>query len=163
MLLSAFTLFHVLLSLIAIATGFAVLYGLLARSQSERSTTIFLTTTIATSVTGFFFPYHGFTPAHALGIISLIVLAAAIYSRRSSRVRGAWGRTYVVSTILLLYLNVFVLIVQLFQKVPSLRALAPTQSEPPFQITQLAVLLVFVALTIRATVRFRARALSAAA
>ena len=162
MILSAFTLFHVLLSLAGIGTGFVVLYGLLSSRRFEGWTTLFLSTTVATSVTGFFFPYHGFKPAHAVGIISLIVLAIAIYARRSRRLEGAWGRTYIVTAILSLYLNVFVLIVQLFQKVPSLNTLAPTQSEPPFQITQLAILVLFVALTIRAAVRFRRHSLSTA-
>jgi hypothetical protein len=141
MLLTAFTVFHVVLSLVGIAAGFAVVYGFLT-SKSSAATQLFLWTTIATSVTGFFFPFHKITPGHILGILSLIVLALAI------RARGRWRKTYVVTATLALYFNVFVLVVQLFEKVPALTALAPTQSEPPFQIAQAAVLIIFTILTI---------------
>src|SRR5690349_5258529 len=116
MILAAFTLFHVLLSLSGIAAGFVVVYGLLSMRRFDRWTTLFLATTVATSVTGFFFPYHGFTPAHAVGILSLVVLAIAIYALRSRHLERGWGRTYVVTATLALYFNVFVLVVQLFQK-----------------------------------------------
>jgi len=141
MLLSAFTIFHVLLSLIGIAAGLAVLYGFLT-SKPSPATRLFLWTTVATSVTGFFFPFHGLTPGIVVGILSLIVLALAI------RARNRWRRTYVITAMIALYLNVFVLIVQLFEKVPALTALAPTQSEPPFQIVQGIVLVTFVILTV---------------
>jgi hypothetical protein len=144
MFLTALTLFHTLLSLIGIASGFVVLYGLLTSNPSGLWTKIFLWTTVATSVTGFFFPIHKLTPGIILGILSLFVLAIAI------RARNRWRRTYIISAILALYLNVFVLVVQLFEKVPALNALAPTQSEPPFQIAQGVVLLLFVALGILA-------------
>jgi hypothetical protein len=111
--------------------------------------------TLLTSVTGFFFPFHGFTPAIGVGIISLVLLAVAILARYGRKLSGAWRWIYVVTAMLSLYLNVFVLIVQLFQKVPALKTLAPTQSEPPFQIAQLGVLLIFILLTIFAAIRFR--------
>jgi hypothetical protein len=141
MLLTAFTVFHVVLSLIGIAAGFAVAYGFLT-SKTSTATQLFLWTTIATSVTGFFFPFHKITPGHILGILSLIVLALAI------RARGRWRKTYIITATLALYFNVFVLVVQLFEKVPAITALAPTQSEPPFQIAQAALLLIFTILTI---------------
>lgn len=144
MFLTALTLFHVLLSLIGIASGLLVLYGMLTSNHFHPWTTLFLWTTVATSVTGFFFPIHKLTPGLILGILSLFVLAIAI------RARNRWRRTYVISAVIALYLNVFVLIVQLFEKVPALNALAPTQSEPPFQIAQGVVLLLFVLLGIRA-------------
>jgi hypothetical protein len=147
MLLTAFTIFHVALSLIGIATGLSVLYGFLT-SRRSAVTTVFLWTTVATSVTGFFFPFHGLTPGIVVGILSLIVLALAI------RARNRWRKTYVITSMIALYLNIFVLIVQLFEKVPALTALAPTQSEPPFQITQGIVLVIFAILTIRATMKY---------
>jgi len=163
MLLSAFTVFHVALSLIGIASGFVVLYGLLQAKQSAGWTKLFLTTTIATSVTGFFFPFHGFTPADGVGIVSLIVLALAVLALYRFGLAGGWRRTYVITSVIALYLNFFVLIVQSFQKIPALNALAPTQSEAPFQITQLVALLAFIALGIRAAMKFRAEPLRRAA
>jgi magnesium-transporting ATPase (P-type) len=110
---------------------------------------------VATSVTGFFFPFQKFTPAHGVGIISLIALAAAIPARYAWRLAGHWRWVYVVSAVLALYLNVFVGVVQAFQKIPALNALAPTQSELPFLLAQLVVLALFVALGIVTTIRFR--------
>jgi len=156
MLLSAFTLFHVVLSLVGIGTGFVVVYGLLASKRLDGWTALFLVTTVATSVTGFLFPFHGFLPSYGIGIVSLIVLVVAILARYRFRLAGGWRRTYVITTVLALYLNVFVLIVQLFRKVPALKAIAPAQSEPPFQITQLIGLLLFTVLAVRATIKFRA-------
>src|SRR3954465_13558945 len=155
MLLSAFTLFHVIISLIGIISGLVFLYGLLTSRRSEGSTTLFLTTTVATSVTGFLFPVHHFLPAHVIGIISLLRLGIAIPARRTFHLEGPWGRIFAGTSVTALYLNVFVLIVQLFRKVPALKALAPTQSEASFQITQLAILLLFIVLGTMATVRFR--------
>ncbi len=111
--------------------------------------------TVATSVTGFFFPFHQFTPAHAVGIISLFVLAVAILARYARHLAGAWRWIYVVSSMVALYLNVFVLIVQAFQKIPILKAMAPTQSEPPFLVAQVLALTLFVFLTVVATIKFR--------
>jgi hypothetical protein len=155
MLLSVFTLFHVVLSLIGIGAGFVVVYGLLASKRFDGWTKLFLTTTAATSVTGFLFPVHRFLPSHAVGILSLIALAIAILARYRFSLAGGWRRTYVVTAVIALYFNVFVLIVQLFQKVPALKAIAPTQSEPPFQMAQLAALLIFAFLGTRAAIKFR--------
>jgi hypothetical protein len=155
-ILSALTIFHVLISLVAIGAGLPIVYGLLASKRLEGWTSLFLTTTVATSVTGFFFPYHGFTPGHAVGILSLILLTFSILARYRFALAGGWRRTYAVTAVTALYLNVFVLIVQLFEKVPGLKALAPTQSEPPFQVTQLIVLVLFAALAILAAIKFHA-------
>jgi hypothetical protein len=155
MILDAFTIFHVVLSLVGIVSGFVVVFGLLASKRLDGWTALFLTTTVATSVTGFFFPFHGFTPAYAVGTVSLIVLAIAILARYRFRLAGGWRRTYAITAVIGLYLNFFVLIAQLFMKVPALRAMAPTQSEPPFQVTQLAALVLFVVLGIRAAMKFR--------
>jgi magnesium-transporting ATPase (P-type) len=131
------------------------MFGLLVARKLNRWSALFLISTIATSVTGFFFPFHGLTPAIVVGVISLVVLAVAIIARYVRRLAGAWRWIYVVTVMIALYLNVFVLIVQLFQKVPALKALAPTQSEPPFAVMQLVVLALFVVLTIMAAIKFR--------
>ena len=153
--LKTFTLIHVAISLAGIASGFVVMYGLLAGRRLDGWTAFFLITTAATSATGFGFPLVHFGAPHWVGVISLAVLAVAVLARYALRLAGAWRRIYVICAVLAFYLNVFVGIVQAFQKVPFLRALAPTQSEPPFLFTQLAVLALFVALAVAAAVRFR--------
>jgi hypothetical protein len=157
-MLSAFTAFHVALSLIGIVSGFVVVYGLLVSKPLDGWTKLFLWTTAATSVTGFLFPVHKLLPSHILGILSLIVLALAFLARYRHGMVGGWRRTYVIAAVVALYFNVFVLIVQLFEKVPALQALAPTQSEPPFQVAQLIALVIFVALAIRSAMKFRGEA-----
>ena len=153
--LSPFTKLHVVISLIGIVSGLVVMFGLLAGQKLNRWTALFLISTVATSVTGFFFPFHGVTPAIVVGIISVVLLAVAIVARYARQLAGHWRWIYVVCAMIALYLNVFVLVVQLFQKVPALKALAPTQSEPPFAVTQLVVLALFVLLTIVAVIKFR--------
>jgi hypothetical protein len=143
------------LSLVGIASGFAVVYGLIVSKRLDGWTALFLWTTVATSVTGFLFPVDRFLPSHGVGIVSLIVLAIAILARYRFRLAGGWRRTYVIAAVIALYLNVFVLIVQLFRKLPSLKAIAPTQSEPPFQVSQLIALLVFGVLATRAAMKLR--------
>jgi polyferredoxin len=149
------TFVHVLLSLIGIGSGFVVLFGLLASRRLNGWTALFLVTTVLTSVTGFLFPFHRFLPSHGVGVISLIVLAVAIFARYTRQLAGAWRRSYVICAMTALYLNVFVLAVQLFEKVPALKAMAPTQSEPPFKIAQLALLALFIVLTVLSAVKFR--------
>jgi hypothetical protein len=148
------TFVHVLLSLIGIFAGFVVLFGLLSSKPLSGWTAVFIWSTVATSVTGFLFPFHRFLPSHAIGIISLVALAVAIYALYGLHLAGVWGRIYAVTAMIALYLNVFVLIAQLFDKVPSLRALAPTKTEAPFKEAQLAALVAFVVLTILAALRF---------
>src|SRR2546426_7935506 len=156
------TVIHVVISLIGILSGLVVMLGMLTRQRFDRWTIVFLATTVATSATGFFFPFHGFTPAIGVGIISLVVLAVAILARYVRHLAGAWRWIYVVSASAALYFNVFVLVVQLFQRVPDLKALAPTQSEPPFAATQLIVLIFFVVLAIAASIRSRVASFSRA-
>src|SRR5713226_8865869 len=153
--LSPFTKLHVVISLIGIVSGLAVMFGLLVGRRLNGWTALFLISTLLTSMTGFFFPFHGVTPAIVVGIISLVLLAVAIVARYARHLAGAWRWIYVVIAMISLYLNVFVLVVQLFQKVPALKAMAPTQSEPPFAVTQLVVLALFVLLTIVAAIKFR--------
>jgi hypothetical protein len=153
--LPTFTLVHVAISLIAIFTGFIVVFGMLAAKRLNGMTAIFLLFTVLTSVTGFFFPFHGITPAIVLGIMSMIVLAIAIFARYARHLAGGWRRTYAITAVIALYFNFFVLIVQLFLKVPALHALAPTGTEPPFKIAQATALILFIVLGIFSAKRFR--------
>jgi hypothetical protein len=155
MILHIYTIVHVLISLVGIFTGLIVLFGMLAGNRLDGWTKWFLITTVATSVTGFFFPFHGFTPAIALGIMSLIVLALAIFARYPRQLAGHWRWIYVVGAVIALYFNVFVGIVQSFEKIPALKAIAPTQTEQPFKLTQLLVLALFIVFAIAAVIRFR--------
>jgi hypothetical protein len=145
---------HVILSLIGIASGFIVLYGLLNGQPLAAWTAIFLATTILTGVTGFPLAPFGFTPARAVGVILMILLALAVAALYAFRLAGAWRLIYIVTAIMSLYLNVFVGVTQSFQKLSFLQPLAPTQSEPPFLIAQLAVLLIFIVLGVLAVRRF---------
>jgi hypothetical protein len=151
--LHTFTLIHVVISLLGIASGFIVMYGFLTNRRLDRCVVVFLTTTALTSITGFLFPFTGVTPAIKLGVISLVVLAVTMVTRYPLHL--AWRKTYVITACAALYFNVFVLIVQSFEKVPALKALAPTQTEPPFAIAQVLVLALFVVLSVFAVKRFR--------
>jgi hypothetical protein len=153
--MTTYTFVHVVLSLVGILSGAIVLIGLLTAGRLDGWTALFLATTVATSATGFGFPFVRLLPSHVIGIISLVVLAVAILAFYVFRLAGAWRWIYVVTAMIAFYLNVFVLIFQAFLKVPSLRALAPTQSEPPFLFTQLAAMAVIVVMTIVAAIRFR--------
>ncbi len=150
-----FTFAHVLVSLIGILSGLVVLYGFLTSQLMNRATAWFLLSTVATSVSGFGFPYHGFTPAIGVGILSLVILAVVIAARYACHLAGSWRWIYVSGSVAALYFNVFVLVVQLFLKVPSLHALAPKGSEPPFAATQGIVLLLFVVAGILSVRRYR--------
>jgi hypothetical protein len=154
MSLATFTIFHVVLSLIGIVAGLVVVLGMLGARRLEAWTALFLVTTIATSVTGFMFPFKAFGPPHAFGIISLLVLAAGLAALYKYRLAGRWRWIYVASAIVALYLNVFVGVVQAFQKIPFLNTFAPTGTEPPFAVTQGLVLALFVAIGFAATKKF---------
>ena len=146
--------FHVLLSLAGIASGLVVLFAMIKGGQLNGWTGFFLATTVLTSVTGFLLPSMGFDPARRVGVISLVALAAAIVARYGFRLRGAWRWIYVGTATFALYLNCFVGVVQAFQKIPALHALAPTGSELPFVIAQVLVLGLFVILGTLALRRF---------
>jgi hypothetical protein len=152
--LSTYTVIHTILSLIGIAAGIVALFQMIGGKLSKGWTWLFLFTTILTSVTGFGFPVTGLMPSHIFGVISLVVLAIALYALYSKHLAGAWRWIYVVTAAIALYLNCFVGVVQAFQKLPPLQPLAPTQSEPPFQIAQLALLLVFIILGFLAVRKF---------
>jgi len=153
--LSTFTTIHVIISLIAIVAGFITVFGMLTGNRMARWTTIFLVMTVLTSLTGFGFPFDHFLPSHWVGVLSLVFLAVALFAVYVKYLAGAWRWIYVVSAIVALWFNVFVLIVQSFMKISVLKALAPTQSEPPFQIAQGAALVLFVVLAILAVRQFR--------
>jgi hypothetical protein len=146
---------HSAISLLGIVSGFVVVFGMLDAKRLDGWTAVFLLTTVSTSVTGFFFPFGVLLPSHKIGILSLVLLAAAIVARYVRRLAGPWRWIYVVCALLAQYFNCFVLVVQLFRRVAALQAIAPTQSEPPFAVAQLVVLGLFVWLGIRAVKRFR--------
>ena len=154
MILQIYTIIHTLISLIAILTGLVVVLGMLGSKRLDGWTKWFLITAVATTITGFFFPFHGFTPAIGLGIISLPFLALTIFARYPKHLAGPWRWIYVIGAVICLYFNLFVLVVQAFEKIPGLHALAPTQTESPFKLTQLVVLLVSALLAIVAAIRF---------
>ncbi|HEX4600110.1 MAG TPA: hypothetical protein VH116_01855 [Gemmatimonadales bacterium] len=141
--LTTFTLIHTVASILGIFAGCVVAGGLVAGKRLDGWTGLYVVTTVATSATGFGFPFVKVLPQHIVGVISLIVLAGVIVARYVKHLAGGWRKVYVVGAVLALYLNVFVLVVQLFRRVPALVVSAPTQSEPPFLITQLVVLALF--------------------
>jgi hypothetical protein len=155
--LTTFSKVHVVISLIAIFAGFVVTLGLLTSQRFSGWTAIFLMMTLLTCVTGFFFPFNGFTVAIWFALLTLVVLAIAIFARYRRKFIGAWRWIYAVTAVLALYLNVFVLIVELFRRVPALKALPIAQAGPPFLAAQLGPLVIFVVLTVLAAIRFQPR------
>jgi hypothetical protein len=158
--LPTFTLLHVVLSLFGIFAGLVVVGGLLAGTRLDGWTGLFLVTTALTSITGFGFPFVGFLPAHGVGVISLLILPVVFVARYRKQLTGVWRGVYVVGSVLVLYLNVFVLVVQLFRRVPALIVAAPTQKEAPFAVTQLVVIVLFIWLGIAAVRRFHPNAMA---
>ncbi|HTQ60264.1 MAG TPA: hypothetical protein VMI32_08575 [Candidatus Solibacter sp.] len=156
-----FTFFHVLLSLIGIFSGFIAVFGMIAGKRLDGWTAVFLSTTALTSITGFLFPFHGVTPGIILGILSIIVLAIAFPARYVKHLEGPWLKTYSITATIALYFNVFVLIAQLFAKVPALHALAPKGNEPPFLISELVVMALFILLGVAAAIKFHPEPLRA--
>jgi hypothetical protein len=156
--LATFTTIHTMISLVAILAGTLVLIDLLGFRLPHLTTPIFLLTAIATSATGFGFPFNGLLPSHIVGAIALAVLAVVVVARYFAHLSGAWRWIYAAGMVASLYLLVFVGVAQAFAKISVLRAAAPTQSEPPFAIAQLVVLAIFVALGIAAAKRFRPEA-----
>jgi hypothetical protein len=154
MSLSTFTLVHVIISLVGIASGIVVVLGMLGGNRMPGLTALFLATTVLTSATGFLFPFTTLLPSHITGIISLVILAIALFALYGQRLAGAWRWIYVATAVAALYLNCFVGVVQSFMKIDALRPLAPTQSEPPFLIAQLAVLAIFIVLGVVAAKKF---------
>jgi hypothetical protein len=154
MSLETYTLVHVVISLIGIGSGLVVVFGMLKGKLLHGWNGLFLLTTVLTSATGFGFPFDHLLPSHKVGIVSLLVLAIAIVARYVQHLAGGWRRTYVITAVIALYLNVFVLVVQSFLKVPALHALAPAGSEPPFLVAQLIVVAIFIGLGVGAAKKF---------
>lgn len=154
MSLASFTLLHVLISLVGIGSGLVVMYGLLTSKRLNRWTILFLVSTAVTSLTGFLFPFKGITPGIVIGVLSLVIVAGATVARYGQQMTGAWRAIYVACALVALYFNVFVLVVQSFEKVPTLRALAATQKEAPFVVTQFLILGAFIVLTTLTLKRF---------
>jgi hypothetical protein len=155
---TTFTLLHVLLSLVGLVAGLIAVGGLLSGRRLDGWTATFLATTVLTNVSGFAFPFVRFLPSHGVGIVSLLVLPVVLLALYGKRLEGRWRTIYVVGAVAALYLNAFVLVAQLFLRVPALRALAPTHQEPPFLVTQLFVLALFVVLGRAALKEFGAEA-----
>jgi hypothetical protein len=149
-----FTFLHVFLSLIGIGAGLFLVYGLLTSKRLSILTTLFLVSTVFTSLTGFLFPFNGVTPGIILGVLSLIALFVAIVALYGRKLEGSWRGIYVISVMIAYYFNFFVLVAQSFAKVPALHGLAPSQSSPGFAFAQAAALVIFLLLTIRAYKRF---------
>jgi hypothetical protein len=155
MSLETYTVVHVVISLIGIGSGLIVVFGMLNGKLLHGWNGLFLLTTVLTSVTGFGFPFDHLLPSHKVAIISLVVLAIAMVARYAKNLAGGWRRTYVITAMIALYLNVFVLVVQSFLKVPALHALAPEGKEPPFLVAQLVVMAIFIGLGVGAAKKFR--------
>jgi hypothetical protein len=156
------TIVHVAISLVAIGAGLAAAAGMIKSKICSKTTAVFLWMTVATSVTGFFFPIKGFTPALGFGIFSLILLPIAIAALYKKKLAGKWRVTYVITAMLSLYLNCFVLVVQSFMKAGGDFTNTKPPEGPIFGATQGAVLLLFIAWTILAAKRFRPAAVTAA-
>ena len=154
--MNTLTLFHVIISFVALSAGFVIAWGMLTRRPLNLWHAIFLITTVATNATGFLFPFKELLPSHILAVISLVVLAVAIYAYYGAKLAGRWRSVYAITAILAFYVNFFVLLVQAFLKVPVLNALAPTQQEPPFLIAQTLALVAFGVLGWLVTKRFKA-------
>jgi hypothetical protein len=152
--ITTFTLLHTLISLVAIAAGLVVVGGLMAGQRLDGWTGLFLGTTALTSITGFGFAFTTLLPSHIVGILSLVLLVPVILARYRKHLEGSWRGVYVVGSVVVLYLNFFVLVDQLFRRIPALIVLAPTHKEPPYLLTQLLVMGLFVMLGIAAFRRF---------
>ena len=150
----AFTVLHTVISLVALVAGGVVVSGMIRAKRLPGWTALFLAATALTSITGFMFPIKSFTPALAFGVVSLLVLAAALLGLYAFHASGRWRFVYVIGALVALYLNAFVVVVQAFQKIAFLHRLAPTGSEPPFQAAQFVLLVLFVLAGVVAVRRF---------
>jgi hypothetical protein len=163
MSLATYTLIHVVISLVGIGSGLIVLFGMFGGKRLDGMTALFLATTALTSLTGFGFPFEHVTPGIVFGILSVVVLAIAVPARYSFRMAGKWRAIYVVTAVIALYFNCFVLIAQSFMKVPALHALAPKGNEPPFAIAQGILMVLFIVAGTLAVRKFRLGATVSAA
>lgn len=141
-----FTLFHTLLSVVGIFAGLVLAGGLISGKRLDGWSALFLVTTLLTNITGFGFPFTVLLPGHIIGALSLVILPFVLYARYGKHLEGKWNTVYVIGVMVTLWFNAFILVVQLFKRLPGLIASAPTQKEPPFAVTQLLVLILFIAL-----------------
>jgi hypothetical protein len=156
MSVETFTALHVIISIAAILAGLVMVAAMIASVTRDGGlVAFFLLTTILTSVTGFFFHSKAIGPPHIVGVISLVILAIALVALYGRKLEGIWRGTFIITSIMALYLNCFVLVVQAFQKIPSLNALAPKGTEPPFVAAQGATLVLFLVLGFLAFRRYR--------
>jgi len=155
--MSTLTMVHVSLSLIGIATGFLVIFQMIGGKALGGLNTIFLVSTILTSVTGFFFPITKITPGLVIGAISLVVLAIALFALYSKKLAGGWRTFYVVTAVIAQFFNVLVLIVQSFMKIRVLHAMAPTGEEAIVKIVQVCALVLLIVLGVIAARKFKAQ------
>lgn len=153
--LPAFTLIHVLLSILGIITGLVMVGGFISGVRLDRWTAFFFVTTVLTSITGFGFPFTTLLPSHMVGALSLMILPVALAARYWKCLEGGWRKTFVITSVAALYLNVFVLFAQMFQKVPALFSIAPTPEAPAFGVTQLFILALFIGMGWAAIKGFR--------
>lgn len=135
-----FLLVHVVISVLGILAGLVVVGGLIGGRRLDGWIGVFIVTTVLTSVTGFFFPFVAVGPPHIVGALSLVVLIPCLAAFYWKQLAGGWRTTFVVTAVAALYLNVFVLVVQLFVKTPPL---APMEGKAPFALTHLLVLVLF--------------------
>ena len=160
MSLATFVLVHVVISLIGIVAGIIVMFGMLGSKRMPGLTAIFLLFTILTSATGFLIPpllLEKTLPSHMVGLLSLVLLAITCFALYGMKLTGAWRWIYALTALVSLYLNVFLLVIQSFLKVPALHALAPSvpPAEPPFLVVEGLALGFFVIVIIGAVRRFR--------
>lgn len=155
MSVETFTLLHVIISLLGIAAGLIVVPAMMGGRHLAGLTGFFLLTTVLTSVTGFFFHSAAFGPPHAVGVLSLILLALVLPALYAKKLQGSWRAIYIVGAILSQYFNCAVGVIQAFQKIAFFNALAPTQQEPPFLIAQGLLLAVFVIAIVVSLKKFR--------
>ena len=155
--LHAVTVLHVVISLVAIVSGLIVLFGLFKSESMPGMTAFFLITTILTNATGFMFPFEKLLPSHIIAILSLVLLAIACYALYSMKLAGAWRPIYLITAIVSLYLNVFVLVIQSFLKIPPLHEIAPGNppAGPAFAVVQGIVLVFFIVMIIQVWRRYR--------
>jgi hypothetical protein len=151
---STFTVIHVVISLVGIAAGIPLMAAMIGGRPLGVANMVFLVATVATTLTGFLFPFHGFDPAIGVGIVSTIALAVALLALYGGHLAGFWRPAYTVGVTLALYLNVFVGVVQSFQKIPFLQGADPNHQPPAFAVVQGAVLIGFIVIGVFATKRF---------
>ncbi|MBB3610933.1 hypothetical protein [Rhizobium sp. BK602] len=159
--MSTLTLIHVIISLIAILAGIVVIHGLITVRRHARSTLVYMVTILLTSLTGFLFPFNGVTPGIVFGIVTVLVFIPTAIARYGLRMAGVWRLVFIAGSLFMLYLNCVVLVVQSFQKIPALNAIAPLGNEPSLLAVQVVLLVAFLIVGLLSLRRFRPNILGA--